>query len=147
MSIGNLHGLVRGPINSVNPDIAGTWAVSTGNTVDEAGVATPSYAAAVPVKLQVQGIKGSDLRKYDFLQAQGVYRAVYMFANPDAINRIVQKGADLLTFPYYPYGAAATWLVSAIDEPWTSGNGNLAWTRLIVTLQLDPNNPVAQSPT
>lgn len=144
MTIGNLHGLVRGAINSVNPDIAGQWLVSTGNTVDDAGKQTPTYAAAVPVQLQVQGVRGSDLRKYAFLQGQGVFRAVYMFGNPDAINRLVQKGADLLTFPQYPKGPACTWLVSEIDEPWTSGNGDLAWTRLIVTLQLDPNNPQAQ---
>jgi hypothetical protein len=144
MTIGNLHGLVRGAINSVNPDVAGQWIVSTGNTVDDAGKSTPSYAAAVPARFQVQGVKGSDLKKYEFLQAQGVYRAVYAYANLDAINRVESKGGDLLTFPQYPRGPARTWLVSAVDEPWTSGNGNLAWCRVIVTLQLDPNNPQAQ---
>lgn len=145
MSIGNLHGLVRGAINSVNPDIAGHWLVSTGTIIDDAGASTPTYATSVPVKLQVQAVRGSDLRKYDFLQAQGVYRAVYMFSNPDAINRELQKGADLLTFPQYPRGSAVTWLVTAVDEPWTAGNGRLAWARVIVTLQLDPNNPVSQT--
>lgn len=145
MSIGNLHGLVRGAINSVNPDISGQWLVSTGTTVDDAGKSTPSYAAPAPVKLQVQAVRGSDLRKYDFLQAQGVYRAVYMFSNPDAINRVESKGGDLLLFAQYPRGAARTWLISAIDEPWTAGNGTLAWCRVIVTLQLDPNNPVSQT--
>lgn len=142
MAIGNLHGLVRGAINSVNPDIRGQWLVSTGTIVDDAGGSTPQYATAVPVKLQVQAVRGGDLRKYEFLQAQGVYRAVYMYLNPDAINRELQKGADLLTFPQYPRGPAVTWLVSAVDEPWTAGNGTLAWARVIVTLQLDPNNPV-----
>lgn len=144
MTIGNLHGLVRGAINSVNPDIAAQWFVSTGNTVDSAGKSTPSYATSVPVTVQVQAIKGSDLKKYAFLQAQGVFRAAYMYANPDAINRLEQKGGDLLTFPQYPTGPARTWLVSAVDEPWTAGNGNLAWCRVILTLQLDPNNPVSQ---
>ena len=144
MSIGNLHGLVRGAINSVNPDISGTWLVSTGSTIAPGGKATPTYAAPVPLKLQVQAVRGSDLRKYDFLQGQAVFRAVYMFSNPDAINRELQKGADLLTFPQYPRGPAVTWLVSAVDEPWTAGNGGLAWARVIVTLQLDPNNPVSQ---
>ena len=144
MSIGNLHGLVRGAINSVNPDIAGQWLVSTGNAVDDAGKSTPSYAAAVPVKLQVQAVTGQDLRKYAFLQAQGVYRAVYMYANPDAINRVESKGGDLLLFKQYPTGAVRTWLITKVDEPWTAGNGNLAWSRVIVTLQLDPNNPVSQ---
>lgn len=144
MTIGNLHGLVRGAINSVNPDISAQWLVSTGNTVGPSGKSTPSYAAAVPVKAQVQAVRGSDLKKYSFLQAQGVYRAVYMFANPDAINRLESKGGDLLQFPQYPKGAVRTWLVSQVDEPWTSGNGELAWCRVIVTLQLDPNNPVSQ---
>lgn len=144
MSIGNLHGLVRGVINAVNPDIKGQWLVSTGTTIAPGGKSTPSYAAAVNVKLQVQGVRGSDLRKYDFLQGNGVYRAVYMFSNPDAINRVESKGADLLTFPQYPRGVVRTWLVTAIDEPWTASNGSLAWTRVIVTLQLDPNNPQSQ---
>lgn len=144
MSIGNMHSLVRGAINSVNPDIAGQWLVSTGNTVDDAGKSVPGYAAAVPVKLQVQGVSGSDLRKYAFLQGQGVFRAVYMFANPDAINRVESKGSDLLQFPQYPKGVVRTWLVAKIDEPWTAGNGDLAWCRVIVSVQLDPNNPVSQ---
>lgn len=145
MTIGNLHGLVRGAINSVNPDIAGTWAVSTGNTVDDSGAQTPSYATPVNVQLQVQAVSGGDLRKYDFLQGQGVFRAVYMYANPDALNRLEQKGGDLLTFAQYPTGISRTWLVKAVDEPWTAGNGDLAWTRVIVSLQLDPNNPQAQT--
>ena len=144
MTIGNLHGLVRGAINSVNPDISAQWYVSTGNTVATGGKATPTYATAVPVKVQVQAVRGGDLKKYEFLQSQGVYRAAYMFANPDAINRIEQKGGDLLTFPQYPNGPARTWLVMAVDEPWTAGNGNLAWCRVILALQLDPYNPVSQ---
>jgi hypothetical protein len=144
MSIGNLHGLVRGAINSVNPDIAASWYVSTGNTIAAGGKSTPAYAAAIPMRVQIQAVRGSDLRKYDFLQGNGVYRAVYMFFNPDAINRVESKGGDLLTFKQYPTGAVRTWLISAVDEPWTSGNGNLSWSRVIVTLQLDPNNPVSQ---
>jgi hypothetical protein len=144
MSIGNLHGLVRGAINSVNPDIAGHWLVSTGNTIVPGGKSTATYATPAPVKLQVQAVSGSDLRKYNFLQGQGVFRAVYMFSNPDAINRVESKGGDLLTFPQYPRGAVRTWLVAKIDEPWTAGNGTLAWCRVLVSLQLDPNNPVSQ---
>lgn len=145
MTIGNLHGLVRGAINSINPDISAQWFVSTGTAIDDAGKSTPSYAAAQPVKAQVQAVSGRDLRKYAFLQAQGVFRAVYMFSNPDAINRVESKGGDLLTFPQYPTGAVRTWLVEKVDEPWTSGNGNLAWCRVIVSLQLDPNNPRSQA--
>lgn len=144
MSIGNLHGLVRGAINSVNPDINIAWIVSAGTTIDDAGKSTPGYASPVTVKGQVQAVSGADLRKYKFLQGQGVFRAVYMYANPDAINRVESKGGDLLQFPQYPKGTVRTWLVAKVDEPWTAGNGNLAWCRVIVALQLDPNNPQSQ---
>jgi hypothetical protein len=144
MSIGNIHGLVRGAIGSVNPDISGQWIVSTGTSIALGGKSTPAYAAASPVTLQVQAVSGSDLRKYNFLQGNGVYRAVYMYSNPDAINRNASKGGDLVLFPQYPRGPVCTWLVSKIDEPWTAGNGNLSWCRVIVTLQLDPFNPASQ---
>lgn len=141
MGIGNLHGLVRGAINTVNPDISAQWYVSTGATTAAGGKQTASYADPVPVRAQVQAVTGQDLRKYNFLQAQGVFRAVYMFGNPDAINRVESKGGDLLKFPQYPTGAVRTWLITKVDEPWTAGNGGLAWCRVIATLQLDPANP------
>lgn len=144
MAIGNLHGLVRKAINSVNPDIKGTWIVSTGTVIGPSGKSTPSYATPANVRLQVQAVSGGDIRKYSFLQAQGVFRSVHMFGNPDGINRLIQKGGDLLTFPQYPKGPACTWLVKEVPEPWTAGNGNFAWARVIVALQLDPNNPVSQ---
>lgn len=145
MSIGNLHGLVRNAINSVNPDIAAQWLVSTGTTPVAGGKRTPTYATAVPVRAQVQAVSGSDLRKYEFLQGNGVYRAMYMYANPDAINRVESKGGDLIVFAQYPTGANRTWLITKVDEPWTAQNGTLSWCRVIVTLQLDPNNPVSQA--
>ena len=141
MGIGNLHGLVRGAINTVNPDISAQWYVSTGATTAAGGKQTATYADPVTVRAQVQAVTGQDLRKYNFLQAQGVFRAVYMFGNPDAINRVESKGGDLLKFPQYPTGAVRTWLITKVDEPWTAGNGGLAWCRVIVTLQLDPANP------
>jgi hypothetical protein len=144
MSIGNLHGLVRGAINSVNPDIPIVLLVSTGNTIGPSGKSTPSYAAAQNMRGQVQAVRGSDLKKYSFLQANGIYRAVYLYGNPDAINRLASKGGDLLQFPQYPKGPVCTWLITVVDEPWTASNGGLAWSRVIATLQLDPNNPVSQ---
>lgn len=141
MGIGNMHGLVRGLINAVNPDIQVIWLVSTGTTPAAHAKSTPTYADPVTLNAQVQAVSGSDLRKYNFLQAQGVYRAVYMYANPDAINRVESKGGDILQFPQYPSGPNRSWLITRVDEPWTAGNGGLSWTRVIVTLQLDPDNP------
>lgn len=141
MSIGNLHSLVRGAIGSVNPDILVDWLVSTGQTVALGGKSTPTYAAAVTVRGQVQSLKGQDLRKYAFLQAQGVYRAAYLFGDAQGINRVDAKGGDLILFPQNPGGTKRTWLVSAVDETWTHDGG---WCRVILTLQMDPKNPKTQ---
>ncbi len=136
----NLHAIVRGAITSVNPDIIAPWIRSTGNTVATGGKQTATYAAPVNVKMQVQPVKGSDLRKYSFLQAQGIYRAVYLYGDVEGIVRVDAKGGDLLQFALVPEGTVRTWLVSAVDESWEYvGSGG--WCRVIVTLQLDPNNP------
>lgn len=137
----NLHAIVRGAISTVNPDIIAPWIVSTGATTAAGGKQTPTYAAPINVGMQVQPVRGEDLRKYSFLQAQGIYRAVYMFGDAEGIVRVDAKGGDLLQFPIVPGGTVRTWLVSAVDETW-SGVGGGGWCRVIVTLQLDPANPV-----
>lgn len=140
MSIGNLHGLVRGAITSVNPDIAAQYLASTGNTVAVGGKATPTYATAVPVRIQSQPVSTGDINRYDFLSGQGVYRAVYMFGITQAIVRSLQLGGDLLQFRYAGQQAVKTWLVKVVDEEWSSG-GSGDWCRVICVQQTDPNNP------
>lgn len=139
----NLHGTVRGVIQSVNPDVAIQWLVSTGSTVNSAGKSTPNYAAAANIRGQVQPISGQDLRKYEFLQSQGVYRAVYLFGNVQGIVRVDAKGGDLLKFSQSqaPGSPVQTWLVRQVDETWSSDASGGGWCRVIVSLQLDPNNP------
>lgn len=133
----NLHGIVRGAITSVNSDIPIIYLQSTGNTVGVTGKQTPTYAAPVTIPGQVQPVSGAQLRKYAFLQAQGTYKSVYFYGDIEAIVRSMQRGGDLLQFADPSTGnVSATWLVSKVDETWKTG-----WCRVIVTLQLDPNNP------
>jgi len=141
----NLHGTVRGAITSVNPDIAVQWLVSSGSTVSNAGVATPTWVTN-NVRGQVQAVTGEDLRRYAFLQGQGIYRAVYLFGNALGISRVDAKGGDLLKFAQSqaPGTPVQTWLVRQVDETWTSDAGQGGWCRVLVSLQLDPNNPGAQ---
>lgn len=140
----NLHGTVRAVIPSVNPDVLVSYLANTGPTTNTAGKQTAGYAAPVTVRAQVQPITNEDLRKYNFLQAQGIYRAVYLFGDIEGIVRSAQKGGDLLKFPpsQAPGTTVRTWLITKVDETWTSdatqGGG---WCRVIVTQQLDPNNP------
>lgn len=139
----NLHAIVRPAITSVNSDIPMTWLQSTGATGNSAGKQTPTYAAGVTVQGQVQPVGGQDLRKYDFLQAQGVYRSVHLYGNVAGIIRAanangLQGGGDLLQFadPTEPNSALYAWLVRAVPETWQTG-----WCRVLVSRQLDPNNP------
>lgn len=138
MSIGNLRGMANGATSSVNPNIAGQWLQSAGNTVAPGGKQSPAYATAAPITLQVQPVTTGDIKRYVFLSGQGVFRSVYMFGNKDAIDRSRQLGGDLLLFPQRPGLAVQTWLVKEVPETWSPDAG---WCRVIVVLQLDPNNP------
>jgi hypothetical protein len=134
----DLHAEVRGAINSSNSDIPMQYLQSTGSTVSTAGKPTPTYAAPVTVQGQVQPIGGQDLKKYPFLQVQGVYRSIHLFGNVAGIIRGSQTGGDLLQFadPTETNGTVYTWLVRAVPETWNTG-----WCRVLVSRQLDPNNP------
>jgi hypothetical protein len=132
----NLHSIVRGVINTVNPDIQGLWLQSAGNTVNANFQQAPAYAQPVKVRLQVQPPSGRDLQHINFLNLQGVFRTVYMFSDPDAIVRITAKGGDLLQFPQFAGEPNDTWLVTQVSEKWNVADGG--FSRVLVTLQTDP---------
>jgi hypothetical protein len=130
----NLHGIVRGAIGSVNPDITAQFQASTGPSApDAAGNITPTYAAAVPVRCQVQPLSRGDLRQVESLNLQGVFRTIFMFGNTQGVVRVNQQGGDLLTFPQFQGQGASTWLIVSVDGPWNVEDGG--WTKVIVCLQ------------
>lgn len=131
----NLHGIVRGHITAVNPDSDIPWQSSTGATVAAGGKQTPTWASAVTVQGQIQAAPQEMLRKYNLLQAQGIFRTVYFYGQIQAINRVGAKGGDLLSFPEVPEGTNRTWLVVQVPEQWPD------WCCVLVSLQTDPNNP------
>lgn len=131
----NLHGIVRGAITSAQSDIPIIYLQSTGSSAS-VGKRTPTYADPVTVLGQVQPVSGGQIRKYEFLQSQGIYRSIYFYGDIEAMVRSMQRGGDLVKFPQVPGNPVETWLVSKVDETWNTG-----WCRVIVTLQLDPNNP------
>lgn len=128
----NLHATVRGVINSVSPDIAAVWRVSTGSTTDDTGRQNPTYAAGVAIRAQVQPVDRSTLKLLDQLNMQGVFRAAYAYGNIQGIVRVGQLGGDLLQFPLIPGGPVRVWKVTDIPETWGVG-----WCKVIVCLQND----------
>lgn len=129
----NLHAIVRGAINSVNPDIVGTWRKSTGATTAADGKRTPGFTDA-PVSLQVQAATGDDLEHTNFANQQGVYRKVYAFGDVEGVVRPDLKGGDLLLFAFN--GVVRNWLVVHVLETWQPDTAG--WCCVLAALQEDP---------
>lgn len=130
----NLHTIVRGAINSVNPDISGTLYKSVGYTTNTAGVQTPNYVQTT-VQIQVQASTGKDLQHPNFINVQGVKRSVYMFGNQQGVSRPDVIGGDMLAFPQTVGGTRQLWLVVAVLETWSPDAAGFC--KLGVVLQQD----------
>lgn len=124
----NLHSIVRGAINAVNPDIQATLLRSTGYTTDAAGKQVPTFTTLTG-KIQVQAVGAKDLEHTDYLNIQGVMRSVYLLGNWAGLVRADQKGGDILQFPQVPGGEVQDWRVINVPETWPD------WSRVIVWLQ------------
>lgn len=130
----NLHAIVRGAINTVNPDLAGFYYASNGYATNTAGARTPAYIKT-PMQLQVQALSGRDLKHEDFMNMQGVKRSVYMFGNTVGVDRPDVKGGDLLSFPQVSGGTPQLWLVVVVLESWSPDPAS--WCKVGVVLQTD----------
>lgn len=128
----NLHGMVRGVVGAVNPDITATWERSTGYTKTADFKQVPSYATADTVRAQVQALGAGDVKRLEAaaISMQAVMRKVYMYGDVSGIVRDEQQGGDLLHFPLVPGGAAKTWLVVSVFETWPD------WCCVAVALQV-----------
>lgn len=122
----NLHQIVRGPINAVNPDVIGQVYASTGSTTAGNGTRVPTYATAYSVAMQIQPLSPTDLKQIDALNIQGVDRTIYVNGAIHGVERPQGKGGDLL------YARGVYWLVVVLLEPW-DGAG---WTKVGVAQQM-----------
>lgn len=132
----NLHSIVRVAIPAVNPDSLAMFLKSTGNTVNAStGKQTPTYAAAVPIMIQVQPVSSQDLQHLDYLNMQGVFRAIYLYGDSEGIVRVSQRGGDIFQFAPFAGVPVANWLVVRADETWNVNAGG--FSRVLVQLQTD----------
>lgn len=130
----NLHAIVRGAIQSVNPDVDATYYSSQPPTTAADGSRTPVYIQT-SVRVQAQALSGRDLMHSVFQNIQGVKRSVYMFGNTQGVDRPDVKGGDLLAFPAIVGGTAQLWLVVVVLETWSPDTAG--WCKLGVVLQTD----------
>lgn len=131
----NLHGIVRGAITTVNPDVMCPYYKSTGFTQDAAFKQIPSYAAPVSVPCQIQALSARELAHEAFVNIQGLKRGVYMYGNTQGLDRSMVKGGDLLRFAQPGTNVVQTWLVVVVFETWPD------WSKVGVVLQIDKAAP------
>ncbi len=124
----NLHGIVRGAINSVNPDVPCTVQHSAGSTTAPDGKRIPTYAAPVSMMAQVQALTTRDLMQLSGLNIQGSTHKVYLSDPINGVVRSSRKGGDLITLQDAIHGTQS-YLVTAILEQWPD------WTAVTATLQ------------
>lgn len=131
----NLHQIVRGAINSVNPDVLGVIRRSAGYTKDAAFKQVPLYAPDVRnVVMQVQPLSARDLKTLDGLNITDVDLACYVNGEVTGVDREQGKGGDLL------YVNGNWWLVTAVLEAW-AGPVQAGWTKAGITKQADTTPP------
>jgi hypothetical protein len=123
----NLHGIVRGVITAVNPDVTVALSESTGYTTNTDGSQVPTYNS-FPVGAQIQALSGKDLRQVQGLNLNGTLRAVYLFGDVEAIVRVLKKGGDVITD-----SNNNVWLVNQVLDTWAGADGG--WCKIVMTLQ------------
>lgn len=137
----NVRAAANAAIQVVNPNEGGWLYRSTGNAIDPATrKQVPSYAAAEPVRLQIQPVDGPNLRHLDGLNIEGVPRSVHMWGNTQGVVRVSQQGGDLLYFRDVPTGTLRVWKVVKVVETWPD------WCHVIVVMQTDAAPPSPPGP-
>lgn len=153
----NLHGIVRGAIQAVNPDTTAIWQQNIGYTIANDGAQVPVYNTVSGVPVQVQGVSSRELAHTNYLNIEAVYRRVYLFGSVNGVVRTEMMGGDLLTFNDYNLAAvqdssgrfvvdgegnyvrastARVWKVMEVSERWPDMAG-FGWSSAIVCLQTD----------
>lgn len=121
----DLHGIASSAIGAVNPFVPVTIQISTGSTISADGTPVPTYDDPIEgVSAQIQPMTGRELSQVDALNIQGTKRGMYLEGNIDAIQRLNQKGGDLITTE-----DGAVWLTVLVLESWPD------WCKAAITMQ------------
>ncbi len=111
----NLHKIVRGAINRINPDVQGSWQASTGYTTAATGKRSPGYAAAVTITVQEQALTAKELAHLNSMNIGGVLRGFWADGDIQSVDhsQTPPAGGDLLTVP------SGTYLIVQVFETWS----------------------------
>lgn len=123
----NMHDIVRGAIETINSDVAGTVYVSTGRT-NVRGILTAQYAPVI-ARLQVQAQDHDPIQHRQNLEFSNAYLTIYAYGNFSDIERPDGKGGDMVNITE---GPRAGWhYITQVFEWWPE------WCCFEVTRQLN----------
>lgn len=123
----NLNNVVAPLVGAVSPPLVAQYQQSTGSTPGADFKQIPTYAAAVPVTVQVQMLSYQDLKQLEGVNMGGEKRAIYVSGDWRAVSRPDARGGDLITM-----ADGRVWLVVQVLENWADIDG---WCKVAVTLQ------------
>lgn len=137
----NLRALANGLTSLVNPNVAATVTRTTGVVRTASYKSVPTAAPPEAAIVQLQAISGSDQRKIDGLNIQGIMTAMYVNTQLQGVNRPAGTGGDTVTIAAQPGlyvprsgGASDTWKVEHVLEPWFTAG----WCKVVAVLQVNP---------
>ena len=124
----NLHEIVSGAINSINPFQTITITPRSSYTVDEYGDATPNEGASYQIQAQIQPLTSEDIKFINSYNESTIYKAFWVSANTFGLNRPMAKGGDKVVWN------GKTFYVTSMPEDWYETVG---WSHFIGALQLN----------
>jgi hypothetical protein len=127
----NLHEIVSGAINAVNPFQSITITPKSGYTVNEYGEAVPTSGVSYTMDAQVQPVSSEDLRFINNYNESTVYLAFWISADVHSLNRPLARGGDIVSYN------GKTYKVVNMPENWYNTAG---WSHFVAALQLGGSN-------
>lgn len=124
----NLHEIVSGAINSINPFQTITITPRSSYTVNDYGEAIPTEGASYQIQAQIQPITSEDIKFINNYNESTVYKAFWVSANAFGLNRPMAKGGDKVEWN------GKTFYVTSMPEDWYETVG---WSHFIGALQLN----------
>lgn len=121
----NLHNIVRGAINSINPDQSVILKINKGAVHQPGGILEPEFEEIETIA-QVQPIKSSEIQFINNYVAGATYKNFYFNGSVSGINRRKLTGGDIIVYNGFE------WYVDSQEEDWDI----VGWSKVRAVQQL-----------
>lgn len=121
----NLHNVVRGVINSINPDQQVTIKLNMGATHKPGGILEPTFEEVQDIA-QIQPVKSSEIQFINNYNSSSTYRNFYFNRNLHGVNRRRLTGGDIIIWDGFE------WFIDSNEEDWQT----VGWSKVRGVQQL-----------